>query len=66
MLYRISTPVLAVCGTSSKQGKFTLQLELRKRFCEMGYKVGQIGTEPNSLLLGWITFFLWVIMEQFI
>ena len=52
MLYRISTPVLAVCGTSSKQGKFTLQLELRKRFCEMGYKVGQIGTEPNSLLFG--------------
>ena len=52
MLYRIPKPVLAVCGTSSKQGKFTLQLELRKRLLKEGYRVGQIGTEPNALLLG--------------
>ena len=51
-LYRITKPVLAICGTSSKQGKFTLQLELRKRFMQEGYKVGQIGTEPNALLFG--------------
>lgn len=52
MMYRITKPVLAICGTSSKQGKFTLQLELRKRFMQEGYKVGQIGTEPNALLFG--------------
>lgn len=52
MLYRISKPVLAICGTSSRQGKFTLQLALRKIFIEKGYKVGQIGTEPSSLLYG--------------
>lgn len=52
MLYRISAPVLAILGTSSAQGKFTLQLNLRKRFLNNGYDIGQIGTEPNSLLFG--------------
>lgn len=51
-LYRISKPVLGVFGTSSKQGKFTVQLELRRRFLNAGYLVGQIGTEPTSLLYG--------------
>lgn len=46
------TPVVAVMGTSSVQGKFTLQLELRKRFLEEGYHLGQIGTEPSSRLFG--------------
>ena len=31
-LYRISKPVFGFFGTSSQQGKFTLQLELRKMF----------------------------------
>lgn len=52
MLYRIGIPVLAILGTSSVQGKFTLQLSLRKKFMQSGYNVGQIGTEPNSLLFG--------------
>lgn len=51
-LYRISKPVIGVYGTSSSQGKFTLQLELRKRFQKLNYKVGQIGTEPASQLFG--------------
>lgn len=51
-LFRISRPVLGIFGTSSKQGKFTLQVKLRKLFQNAGYKVGQIGTEPNSLLYG--------------
>lgn len=50
MLYRITTPVLAFMGTSSSQGKFTLQLAIRKRFLRDGYVVGEIGTEPTSLL----------------
>ena len=45
-------PVVAVLGTSSVQGKFTLQLELRKRFLAEGYHLGQIGTEPSSRLFG--------------
>ena len=49
-LYRISKPVLGVFGTSSKQGKFTLQLILRKLLLNKGYQVGQLGTEPSSLL----------------
>lgn len=51
-LYRISKPVLGIFGTSSRQGKFTLQLKLRKMFLDDGYNVGQIGTEPSSLLFG--------------
>ena len=51
-LYRIGKPILCVAGTSSKQGKFSLQLELRKRLSNVGYKVGQLGTEPSSLLFG--------------
>lgn len=52
MLFRISKPVVGVFGTSSKQGKFTLQLKLREIFLKQGYNLGQIGTEPHSLLFG--------------
>lgn len=51
-LPEISIPIIAVFGTSKKQGKFTLQLELRKNFLNLGYKVGQLGTEPSSDLFG--------------
>jgi len=51
-LYLIPQPVVCVAGTSSSQGKFTLQLELRKEFINRGYKVGQLGTEPSSKLFG--------------
>lgn len=49
-LYSISVPILAIFGTSSRQGKFTLQIELRRRFLADGYSVGQLGTEPTSIL----------------
>lgn len=49
-LYRNPKPVLGVFGTSSRQGKFTLQLILRKHFTELGYVIGQIGTEPTAAL----------------
>jgi len=51
-LYRISRPILAVFGTSSQQGKYTLQLQLRKLFVQHNYKVGQLGTEPSAMLFG--------------
>ena len=52
MLYQFITPILTVFGTSKKQGKFTLQLEIRKVLKNHGIDVGQIGTEPNSILFG--------------
>ena len=48
----VDRPVLAVVGTSSQQGKFTLQLAMRRRLVELGYRVGQIGTEHHSELFG--------------
>lgn len=47
-LFNIQIPVLAVIGTSSSQGKFTVQLLLRQKLQNAGYRVGQIGTEPSA------------------
>lgn len=49
-LYQMSHPVIGVFGTTSQQGKFTIQLALRNEFQKRGYVVGQMGTEPTSLL----------------
>lgn len=49
-LYNRLTPVVGVFGTSSRQGKFTVQMELRKRFLQHGYTVGQIVSEPSGYL----------------
>ena len=48
----VDVPVLGVFGTSSSQGKFTLQLAMRRALTEWGYRVGQVGTEPHAELLG--------------
>jgi len=39
-------------GTGKRQGKFTLQMNLSKYLSNLGYLVGKLGTEPNSMLLG--------------
>ncbi len=49
---KLPVPVLGVFGTSSKQGKFNIQLDLRRRFLSEHYSVGQLGTEPSSILFG--------------
>lgn len=51
-LYRQDKPVLGVFGTSSRQGKFTMQLKIRYELIKRGYKLCQLGTEPSSLLYG--------------
>lgn len=51
-LFHISKPVIGIFGTSSRQGKFTLQLKLREKFISDQYDVGQIGTEPSASLFG--------------
>lgn len=49
-LNRVSIPVVAVFGTSSKQGKYTLQLEIIKHLKLKGYDVGFLATEPSGYL----------------
>ncbi|MBC8559265.1 S8 family serine peptidase [Fumia xinanensis] len=49
-LYTTYSPVLAVVGTSSQQGKFTFQLKIRELFQADGFKVGQFCTEPEGEL----------------
>ena len=51
-LYDVYSPVLAVVGTSSQQGKFTLQLRLRELFLNDQYDIRQLSTEPNGELFG--------------
>lgn len=51
-LYYVPVPVLTICGTSSSQGKFTLQQALRLRMEKNGIRVGQVGTEPSAMLYG--------------
>lgn len=51
-LYCIGRPVLAVMGTSPKQGKYSLQLILRKELDRAGFSIGQLGTEPSAALFG--------------
>ncbi|MDA0745030.1 MAG: DUF1611 domain-containing protein [bacterium] len=48
----VDIPVLGVFGTSSQQGKFTLQLLLRRKLMQVGYRVGGIGTEHHAELFG--------------
>lgn len=48
-MYRNSKPVVGIFGTSSHQGKLTLQLELLRSFSPE-YKVSLLGTEPTAPL----------------
>ena len=48
----VDVPVLGVFGTSAQQGKFTLQLGLRRHLLRRGYRLGQVGTEHHSALFG--------------
>lgn len=49
-MHKISLPVVGVFGTSSKQGKFSLQLSLKRELSKRGYSVGHISTEPSGYL----------------
>jgi hypothetical protein len=49
----LSTPVLGVFGTSSKQGKYTLQLGIKSLMEEEEYRIGGIATEPSGYLFGY-------------
>lgn len=49
-LHKITIPVVGVVGTSSKQGKFTMQQKIIYYLIQLGYKVGSIVTEPSGYL----------------
>lgn len=49
-LNHIEIPVVAVFGTSSKQGKFTLQIDLLRKLKNRLYNVGFLATEPSGFL----------------
>ncbi len=51
-LWCSAKPIVGVFGTSSRQGKFSVQLMLRDNFLKMGYTIRQLGTEPSSMLAG--------------
>lgn len=53
---KINTPILLVAGTSANTQKFDIQLALRKKFLEAGYKVSQIGSRKYCELLGFHSF----------
>lgn len=46
----IQAPIVNVFGTGPQQGKFSIQLLLRKHFLKDNFNVLQIGTEPQSQL----------------
>jgi len=51
-LPKLQTPVLAVVGTGSKQGKFTTQLIIKDVLEKTGYKISHVATEPQGILFG--------------
>ncbi len=51
-LYSINTPVIFIMGLGDRCNKFETQLELRRYFMDMGYKVCQVGSKGYSSIFG--------------
>ena len=51
-MFLISKPILGFFGTSSIQGKFTVQMEIKNRLEKKGYSVGHLTSEATGQLLG--------------
>ena len=51
-LLEMPVPVIAVMGMGQQCNKFDIQMGLRERFLERGYKVSQVGTKCYSSLFG--------------
>lgn len=45
-----SVPIITILGTSSKVGKFTLQLEISELLKKLDYSVSIVSTEPHAFL----------------
>lgn len=57
-------PILGIFGTGTSQGKFTLQLELRKYLAQKGYFVKNLGTEMHSELFGFESYYPMEILQS--
>lgn len=55
-IYTINTPIILVAGTSERANKFEVQLNLREKLQNMGYKVSQIGTRHYCEVMGFHSF----------
>ena len=51
-LRRLSIPIVGIFGTSSGQGKYTLQLQIADYIKRREYDVGLLATEPSGYLFG--------------
>lgn len=51
-LRKIAMPLVGVFGTSSSQGKYTVQLMIKKILEQKGYRTGFLATEPSGYLFG--------------
>lgn len=49
-LYNSAVPIVGIFGTNTSQGKFSLQLLLRRELLKRKFRVGQLGTEPSGFL----------------
>ncbi|QNU67334.1 TIGR04066 family peptide maturation system protein [Ruminiclostridium herbifermentans] len=52
----INTPIICVAGISERTDKFNVQLALREKFLQEGYKVSQVGSKSWCELLGFHSF----------
>lgn len=52
VLRDINVPVILIMGQGKQCHKFDIQLALRKKFINLGYKVSQVGTKEYSALFG--------------
>lgn len=52
----IDTPVIFVAGVSINTEKFDVQMAVRRKLIEAGYKVSQIGSKQNCELMGFHSF----------
>lgn len=55
-LYNIETPIITVIGASERTNKFEIQLVLREKLQEIGYKVSQVGSRTDCGFLGFHPF----------
>jgi len=55
-IVKINTPVIFVMGLAERLNKFELQLALRERLLNLGYKVSQIGSRSHCEIMGFHSF----------
>lgn len=51
-LWNVPIPSVAIVGSGSRQGKFTVMARLNKQFHRLGYNSGMISTEPYGTFFG--------------